>query len=49
MSKNAWKQADRHHALDELSALLEISCVSNCQLLNTEALAELESSKLLKK
>lgn len=38
LSKNAWKQTGNRHALGELSALLEMSCVSNCQLLKTWAL-----------
>lgn len=48
LSKNAWKQTRKRQALGELSALLEISCVSNCHLLKTGSVTELESSKLLK-
>lgn len=38
MSENVWKQTGNRHAVRELSALLEMSCVSNCQLLKTGAL-----------
>lgn len=38
LSINAWKQTGNRHGLGELSALLQMSCVSNCQLLKTGAL-----------